>query len=79
MTYPQSPPNDSNIPNLVQDSVVAAYNSDNSHPLFPPGNGQDGINCKSNLAGIECDAGRSMLKKYEYWHLSDDFIENHYK
>jgi hypothetical protein len=79
MTYPQSAPNDSNIPNLVQDSVVAAYNSDNSHPLFPPGNGQDGIDCKSNLAGIECDAGRSMLKKYEYWHLSDDFIKNHYK
>ena len=79
MTYPQTSPYDADISKIVQTTIVDAYKSDNTQPLFPPGDGQEGVECKNNLAGIECNAGRNMLKKLHYWNLSDDIINQNYE
>jgi hypothetical protein len=77
MTYAQSEPYNVDISGLVQNAIVDAYKANNDDPLIAPGNGQDGIDCWNNLAGIECSNSRNNINIKRYWHLTDDIIANY--
>ena len=72
MTYAQEAPYDSDISGKVQTAMVNAYKQDNTDPLFPPGNGQEGIDCNNELAGLSCPASRSLYTPLRKWNLADD-------
>ena len=74
MTVAQSSPYDSYISAKVQTAMVNAYKQDNTAPLFPPGDGQEGIDCKNELAGLSCPASRSLYTPLRKWNLADDQI-----
>ena len=74
MTYPQAAPYDSNIPVKVQDAMTDAWKQDNTDPLFPPGDGQEGIDCSDALAGLNCPSSRSLYTPLRKWSLADDQI-----
>ena len=75
MTFPQAAaPYDSNIPVKVQDTMTDAWKQDNSDPLFPPGDGQEGIDCSNALAGLNCPSSRSLYTPLRKWSLADDQI-----
>ena len=74
MTYAQEAPYDSDIPGKVQTAMVNAYKEDNTDPLFPPGDGQEGIDCNNELAGLNCPASRSFYTPQRKLNLADDQI-----
>ena len=74
MTHPQAAPYDSNIPVKVQDAMTDAWKQDNTDPLFPPGDGQEGIDCSDALAGLNCPSSRSLYTPLRKWSLADDQI-----
>jgi hypothetical protein len=74
MTYPQAAPYDSNIAVKVQDAMTDAWKQDNTDPLFPPGDGQEGIDCSDALAGLNCPSSRSLYTPLRKWSLADDQI-----
>ena len=74
MTHPQAGPYDSNIPVKVQDAMTDAWKQDNTDPLFPPGDGQEGIDCSDALAGLNCPSSRSLYTPLRKWSLADDQI-----
>jgi len=74
MTYPQATPYDSDISGKVQTAMVNAYKQDNTDPLFPPGDGQEGIDCNNELAGLSCPSSRSLNSRLRKWNLADDQI-----
>ena len=75
MTYSQAAPYDSNIPVKVQDAMTDAWKQDKKDPLFPPGDGQEGIDCNNALAGLNyCPTSRSLYTPLRKWHLVDDQI-----
>ena len=74
MTHPQATPYDSNIPVKVQDAMTDAWKQDNTDPLFPPGDGQEGIDCSDALAGLNCPSSRSLYTPLRKWSLADDQI-----
>ena len=74
MTYPQAAPYDSDISGKVQTAMVNAYKQDNTDPLFPPGDGQEGIDCNNELAGLSCPSSRSLFTPQRKWNLADDQI-----
>jgi len=76
MTYAQSAPYNTDISTLVQNGLVDSYKANNISALIPPGDQQDGIKCWNNLAGLECDVARNLLRKYKVWVHYDDMI-NH--
>ena len=57
--------------------LLETYKANNDDPLIAPGNGQDGIDCWNNLAGIECSNSRNNINIKRYWHLTDDIITNY--
>ena len=73
MTYPQASPYNSDIPAKVQIAMVNLYKADNNDPLFPPGDGQEGIDCNAELAGLSC-AVRNLSVPRLKWNLFDDQI-----
>ena len=74
MTYPQAAPYDSDIPGKIQTAMVNAYKQNNTDPLFPPGDGQEGIDCNNELAGLSCPSSRSLYTPLRKWNLADDQI-----
>jgi hypothetical protein len=75
MTYAQAtPPYDSDIPGKVQTAMVNAYKEDNTDPLFPPGDGQEGIDCGAELAGENCPSSRSLYTPKRKLNFADDQI-----
>ena len=72
MTYAQEAPYDSDISGKVQTAMVNAYKQDNTDPLFPPGDGQEGIDCHKELAGLSCPASRSLHTPQRKLNFEDD-------
>ena len=75
MTYAQAAPYNADISTLVQNGLVDSYKANSDSTLIPPGNQQDGINCWNNLAGLDCDVSRNLLRKYKVWSHYDDIIK----